>query len=186
MDSGQQFRILGRKQLAVQEGLDLLRQAQADLRRAQAAGHAWGVTAVMANVTLIPLNVIVNAFELKAANTAYQILVRQLHDKFGKSGTRLDGRAKTALSLLKQAIKAELKRKAMTDLVPGVNILVGLAEDSMAAWQAIQLVESGNREMAARANDLSRAILAASQQLRRLGIKRAEILDRLQVVSRTA
>ncbi|WP_024297127.1 hypothetical protein [Methylomicrobium lacus] len=186
MNLVQQFEMLGRKQLAIQEGIDLLRQIQIDLSRARAAADAWGVAAVMSNVTLIPLNIIVNAFELKAANTAYQVLVRQLYGKFGKSGTRLDGQAKTALSLLKQAITEELKRKAMTEFVPGVNILIGLAEDSMAAWQAIQLVDSGSREISIRANDLERKIVIANQQLMQLGIKRADILGRMQVYGRTA
>ncbi|MGM9480331.1 hypothetical protein ACS5PN_03965 [Roseateles sp. NT4] len=182
-----QFAMLGRKQLAIQEGIALLQSAQMDLASARASASAWGIVGVMANVTLIPLNVIVNSFELKGASSLYQVVVHELYGKFAKSGTRLeDGHVKTMLSLLKQGIVAELKRKAMTDYIPGVNILVGLAEDSYAAWQAAALVESGNREIAALAVDLDRKIRAASQQLIQLGIKRAEILDRLQIAARTA
>ena len=186
MNFAAQFQMLGRKQLAIQEGIDLLRNTQLDLSRARSAADAWGTVAVLANVTLIPLNVIVNAFELKGANSLYQSLVQQLYGKFAKSGTRLDGHAKAALSLLKTAIVDELKRKALTDYVPGVNILVGLAEDSLAAWQAIQLVDSGSREISARAADIERKIVAANQQLIQIGIKRADILSRLQVQARTA
>lgn len=53
----------------------------------------------------MPLNIIVNAYQLKTAQTAYQVVVRHLHGKFGKSGTRLDGHAKQVLALLKQAIQ---------------------------------------------------------------------------------
>lgn len=186
MDLAAQFQMMGRKQLAIQEGIDLLRNIQLELSRTRTAADAWGTIAVMANVTLIPLNIIVTAFELKGANSLYQSLVRQLYGKFAKSGTRLDGHAKVALSLLKTAIVDELKRKALTDYVPGVNILVGLAEDSLAAWQAIQLVESGSREISARVADIERKVVAANQQLIQLGIKSADILSRLQVQTRTA
>ena len=182
----QQFSILGHKQLAILEGVDLLRQAQIDLSRAQASANTWGTIAVMANVTLIPLNCIVNGLELKAANTAYQVVVRQLYDKVSKSGTRAEGHAKTGLSLLKQAIVQELKRKAMKDMIPGVNILVGLAEDSLAAWQAIQQVEAGNREINTQAIRLQAAISAAALQLLQIGTKRAEMLARMQLIARTA
>jgi hypothetical protein len=186
MNLALQFEMLGRKQLAIQEGIDMLQQTQIDFYRARAAAKAWGLAAVMANFTLIPLNVIVNAFELKAANTAYKIFVRQLYGTFGKSGTRLDGQAKTALSLLKQAIIEELKRKGMTQFVPGVSILVGFAEDSMAAWRAVQLLDSGDREMSMLASNLERMIATANRQLLQLGIERAFILDRGQVHMRTA
>lgn len=181
-----QFSILGHRQLAISEGVDLLRQAQLDLSRARASANTWGTIAVMANVTLIPLNCIVNGLELKAANTAYQVVVRQLYDKFAKSGTRAEGYAKTGRSLLKQAIVQELTRKAMKDMIPGVNILVGLAEYSLAAWQAIQQVEAGNREITAQAARLQATISVATSQLLQIGIKRAEILARMQLTARTA
>jgi len=182
----QQFSILGQKQLAILDGVDLLRQAQLDLSRARASASTWGTIAVMANVTLIPLNCIVNGLELKAANTVYQVVVRQLYEKFAKSGTRAEGNVKTGLSLLKQAIVQELKRKAMTDMVPGVNVLVGLAEDSLAAWQAMQQVDAGNREINTQAIRLQTTISAATSQLLQIGVKRAEMLARMQLVSRTA
>lgn len=186
MNIAQQDQALGRKQIAVQEGIDLLRQAQQEFNRHRASANAWGATAVVANVALIPLNVIVNAFELKAAQNAYQFLVQQVYSKVAKSGTRSDGHAKTALSLLKQAITGELKRKALTQYVPGVNILVGLAEDSLAAWQAIQLVEGGSREFAQQALALDRVINSAIQQMLKIGVQRAELLARMQVQARTA
>jgi len=186
MNFAQQFEILGRKQLVIQEGIDLLRQVQAELRRSKVSAEGWSMAAILANAALIPLNCVVNAFELKAANTAYQALVRQLYGQFGKSGSRLDGHAKTALSALKQAIIEELKRKAMTDFIPGVNILVGLAEDSMALWRAVQLVTSGNREMQALVQSLDKKIDAATRELIQLGIKRAEIHRRMHAISRTA
>jgi hypothetical protein len=182
----QQDQTLARKQIAVQEGIELLRQAQQEFGRHRASADAWGATAVVANVALIPLNVIVNAFELKAAQNAYQFLVQQVYGKLAKSGTRSEGHAKTALALLKQAIVGELKRQALTQYVPGVNILVGLAEDTLAAWQAIQRVEGGSREFAQQAAALDRVINAAIQQMLKIGVQRAELLARMQLQARTA
>lgn len=182
----QQFELLGRKQLAIQEGILLLQEAQTELARARAAADAWGVTAILANATLIPLNIIVNAFELKSVNSLYQALIRELYGQFAKSGTRLDGHSKMALALLKKGVIEELKRKARTDLIPGVNILVGLAEDSLAAWQAIQLTNAGRQEGAALTVAVEQKIAAAQRHLVQIGIRRAELLGVLQTYSRTA
>ncbi len=181
-----QFDLLGRKQLAIQEGIHLLEMLRGDLSRSRASADAWGVAAVMANVTLIPLNVIVNAFELKAANTAYQAFVRALYGKFGKSGSRIGGPASQAFSLVKDAIIDELKRRALTEFVPGVNILVGLAQDSFAAWKVMQTVASGGHEMAMLASQLESKIANANRQLVQIGIRRAEVLARIGQFIRTA
>lgn len=186
MDMVTQFQMLGRKQLAIQEGIELLRQLQVELSRTRATADVWGRVAILANVTLIPLNVIVNAFELKAASSVYQILVQQLYGKVAKSGTRLDGHGKVVLAALKEAIVGELKRKALTQYIPGVNILVGLTEDSLAVWQTIQQVQSGGREMSAQAMQVELKIIAANQQLVQIGVKRAEIVDRGNIYGRTA
>lgn len=186
MNLALQFETLGRKQLAIQDGIQLLAQVRGDLARARSAAEAWGTVAVLSNVTLIPLNVVLNAFELKSANTMYQVLVQQLYGKLARSGSRLDGSWKPVLSLLKQAIVEELERKALTEFIPGVNILVGLSEDSLAAWQAIRLVESGNREIAGHLVSLERKIEEANRQLVEFGVRRAEILGQLQSQARTA
>ncbi|MBI5276012.1 MAG: hypothetical protein HY854_06075 [Burkholderiales bacterium] len=186
MNLAHQFQRLGSKQLAIQEGVQLLRQLQNELASVRATADAWGTTAIIANVTIIPLNIIVNAFELKAANGLYQSLVRQLYGKVGKSGTRIDGSWKTALGLLKQVALEELKKKGMSQFVPGVNILVGLSEDSLAAWQAIQLVQTGNQEIHTQAQSIERKIAAAIGQVLEIGVRRAEILERMQVIQRTA
>ena len=186
MDLVRQFEVLGRKQLAMEEGLELLRQLQQELAQTKASAEAWGMVAMLSNLTLIPLNCIVNAFELKAANSVYQLLARTLYDKFSRSGTRLDGSAKHILALLKKAVTEELKRKSLTHFVPGVNILVGLAEDSLAAVQVVQSVESGGREMTVISTDLDHRISATRAHLTQLGIQRAEVMGRLQPIARTA
>lgn len=186
MNYGRQFYILGNKQLAIQEGIICLQQIQSNLLVDQGAAAAWGKVAVLANVVIIPINVILNAFDLKKANTFYQIFVRQLYGQFGTSGTRLDGRAKIFLSVLRRVVMDELKYKGLMDFVPGVNILLGLVEDSLAAWQIIQSVEQGNGEVLSQVARLSANISAANHQLIKLGVKRAEILVLLQTYARTA
>jgi hypothetical protein len=186
MDPLAQLQLLGRKQLAIQEGIDLLRGLQIDLSDTRSSADAWGATAVLANFTLIPLNVVINAFELKGAGSLYQRLVLHVYQNCAQSGTRLDGIEKVILSSLKKAIVDELRRKSLSDFVPGVNILIGLVEDSRAAWRSVKLVESGRHEISSRAADINRRIDVANRQLVQLGIKRANLFGRLQVHARTA
>lgn len=186
MNHRQEFEMLGHRQLALQEGIDLLHQARLDLGRARAGADRWAAIAVVANVTLIPLNIIVNGMELKGANTFYRHVVRLLYEKHAGSGTRVDGQLAAALSLLKQGLADELRRRALTDYVPGVNVLVGLAEDALAAWQVIEQVGAGSREAAALAADLERKIASAHLSLLGIGVRRAALLNRAQLFARTA
>lgn len=181
-----QYQTLQSKQLALSEGLQLLQQTRSELQQNLATAEAWGHTAVLASITLIPLNCIVNALELKGANTAYRILVKAVYDKFARSGTRLEGPAKTALSTLKKVITDELKRKALTDLTPGVSILVGLAEDSLAMMQAVTAVEAGTRETAALAARINRQLTNTTRKLEKLSIEHARFLTHVERLSRMA
>lgn len=165
----------------------MLKDAQQDLIRARNSAEAWGVVAVMANVTLIPLNCIVNAFGAGTANSVYQTVVRSVYDKFSKSGTRLQSdKVKTTLSLLKTAVAAELKRKGLASQIPGANILIGLAEDSYAAFETLQTVQTGSRDIAAQEAALLRQIKRLETELRKFGIQEAGLLDQAGVVNRTA
>lgn len=182
----QQFAILGKKQLAVHEGIVLLREAQADLARSSKLAEVWGTIGVFANITLIPLNVIVNSYDLKGVNGLYQTLVRALYAEFAKSGSRGDGHIMMVLAALKKAIIQELTRQAKTDLIPGVNILIGLAEDAMVAWQTVQMTQAGSSERVALSRAIEQKITLANRQLMQMGIERAEVLGRLQLRARTA
>jgi hypothetical protein len=192
MNPAHHFEVLGRKQLAIQEGIGLLEQAQLDLARARAGADKWGAVAIMANVTIIPLNCILNAYglALPRADSIYQrvkqALARKAYDKFAASGSRTDGALAQGLSALKEIVTDELKRKAKTNLVPSANILIGLAEDSLAAWQAIQLVDGGSHEMTTLSLAIERKIRAANQHLLRLGIERADLLQLMQRRAHTA
>lgn len=187
MDLARRFDVLGRKQFIMQEGISMLRETQLELARARASADLWGLIGVTANAVLVPLNVIVNSCQLGSAKTAYQMLVRQMYGQFGKSGTRIEnGRAKKGLSLVKRAIVEELGRKGLSHMIPGVNIIVGLAEDSLALWETARTVESGRNEMNARAMQLERQISAIQRQLTRIGIELNDVLERGQALSRTA
>lgn len=181
-----QFHMLGRKQLAFEEGIALMRQTQVELGHSIARAESWGMTAILSNIALVPLNCIVNAFQLKTAKSLYEVLVHQAFARYAASGKRTEGWQAHALSLLKDAIVSELKRKGLTDYVPGVNILIGLAQDSMAALQVAEKVGEGSSELRALAVRLDLRIAAATAQMNRLGIQRAQILDRIQLYSRTA
>lgn len=185
MNLYQQFELLSHKQLAIEEGVALLRQARADLQLSKASADRWGAMAISANVLLVPLNCIISAFELKGCKNLYEMLVRELYKRSSQSGTRLSGTAKPLLAALKQGIIQELKRKALAEYVPGVNILVGLAEDSIAVWQTQQMVTQSESEMARLTLDLDRKISAALWQLQDTRRRSATIVDRMEQLSRT-
>ena len=125
--------ILASKQLAFEEGIQLLEQAQRENASAKNAATFWGNVAVYSNAIVIPLNIIVNAFELKKANgllrILYQTTVKTVYEKYGASGTRAGGPTMAILKALKTAVTKELESRGLTDYVPGVAIIFGLAED---------------------------------------------------------
>ncbi|GAA4439698.1 hypothetical protein GCM10023188_36190 [Pontibacter saemangeumensis] len=66
-----QYNAMARKQLGITEGINLLKQVQVDLNRTMMTANAWGLTAIIANASLVPLNAIIKAFEIKKANSLY-------------------------------------------------------------------------------------------------------------------
>lgn len=186
MNLAQKYAQLGRRQNVIQEGINDLKRILAELADDRAAMDRWGTTAVMANVVLVPLNCIVNAFELGSVNTAYQHVAKMLYEKYAKSGTRAEGGVAKTVSVLKKGVLEALKAKGLKQAVPGANILFGLVEDSLAAFQTIQMVDKGQTE----ALDLSRQIRAnigrMVSELEAIGILRAQLLDQVQQIRRTA
>lgn len=182
----QRFEHLGRQQMNLNEAILLLNQIRCELRRDVASADAWAVVGVMSNVTLIPLNAIINAFEIGAAKSLYEALARELYFKMAKSGTRSEGLLKSALGTLKSVLVDTLKKKGATQFVPGVNILVGLAEDTLATWHAIERREGGRVEGHQLTLRMDLQINTAIRELQRLGIQRAEVLRLMDVRSRTA
>lgn len=186
MNPAQRFALLGRQQLSLQEGIALLEQIQRELAADTARAKAWGLAAVLADVTLVPLNVVVNSFQLGTAASLYQTLARTMYQQLAASGTRADGKLMAALAALKTAVEQELRRKGLAAQVPGANILIGLAQDSLAMMQTVQQVQAGEAELHRQAAALRQRLERARQQWRALGIERARAHDALQVWNRTA
>jgi hypothetical protein len=183
MNPAQQFQILGRKELAIQQGIAMMEDARSELARTRQSADRWGATAILANLTLIPLNCIVNAYgaKLPSAKSVYdtvkQELAKEAYGRYAKSGTRLEGKPKMLLSALKKIVTGELERRSKQAFIPGANILVGFAEDAWAAWQTIQLVDAGSQEMTGLLLSVDRKIGAAKAQLLQIQIRRADLLD---------
>ncbi len=186
MNPYQQFESLGRKQATMQDTISMLQQSLTELQQVKAGADFWGMVAIVSNAALMPLNCIINAFELGAAQSVYQSLVRAVYDKFSKSGSRTDGTIKTAVEVVKNATIAALKSKGLTVYVPGVNILAGLAQDSMALLQAAQTVQKGNAEINSIKATLQQKIMAIQRELLQTGILRNQMLEKIERISRTA
>jgi hypothetical protein len=184
MNPFQKFEQLGRKQLILQEGIQMMKQAQLEFQRDSTTANNWGMLDVLSSMTLIPANCIINAFSLGAAKNIYQELVRNVYAQVSKSGTRIDEKMiRIALGALKKVVVDDLKKKGLTQYVPGANILIGLAEDSWAAWEATQRYTKG---LNATASMINRNINTAINQLLQLGIQREQLHQQMQVFKRTA
>lgn len=177
--------ILNGKSFAVQEGIEMLKQTQTELIAAKGGMEFWNNIEVSMNTMLIPLNIIVNAFDLKGVNGLYRTLVSTVYSKMAKSGTRVDGRSAQALSILKKGLVEGLKKKA-PDYIPGVNILVGLAEDTLALYQSIERGKAGQQEARSIEFAIKQKMKQAQEQLIKLGIDRAQIYEAGSRAQRTA
>ena len=196
MNDMHQFQMLMRKQLAIQEGIEMLKQIKTELVGIEAIGNIWGAVAVTCRAVMIPLNVIVNAGQLGTAKRMLGVLGEQVaktYQKHGASGTGLDGSlkswegiAKLTLSTLKAGAVAELKQKGLTHYVPGANILIGLSEDSLALAFAMQSIKEGNVEFRMAAQRQQAQLTRMERELVSLGILANQHLGRMQTSFRTA
>lgn len=181
----QEFDKLGQKQLATQDAVKLLEQIRKDLLKSKASAEFWGKIAMFCNAILIPLNAIINFFPVTVPKSIYQRLAHALHDKFASGRSGLDGTIKAILGELKEAIVGELKRKGLTHFIPGLNILVGLVEDSLALMKVALSYKKGDSNMTVAIAKLDKNLGAQINELRKLGLRRNEILGRVQTISRT-
>ena len=181
------FQKLSQKQLAVSSGVAAMREARVALQQDMAAGRFWGNVAVFANAALLPLNVLINAFEMKAAVSLYQAVVKELYGQFARSGTRIEGgKAKTGLSLLKKAANEALKAQGLGKWLPGVNIIVGFAEDSIALFETASMVQEGSAEMRGLLRRLDAKLGEANRAYLDIGIEMDRLLTEMQRRARTA
>ncbi len=178
-----EFRVLGQKQYAIQDGLSLLQEVRSEMQRNRAKANLWGNLAVVANLVILPLNIVINAFQAKQATSAFrrvvQIMAEEAYKNHGASGTRLEGNIKPALEILKTTLVQYLTSRRLIEYIPGVNMIVGMAEDSIALYQVANEVDRGGSEMKLLERRLDRQIQAATRELVNLGVRRAQILERV-------
>jgi hypothetical protein len=181
------FDRLKRKQFAAREGFLAIREAREQLRKDYNKAKFWGSIDVFCNAAMVPLNVIVNAFEVKAAKTIYEKVVEVVYQKYGKSGTRIDGDILPGmLSKLKEEVGKELLRKGLRQHIPGVNIIVGLAEDSVALFQSASRYSDGDANMRQLMKNLDTSLKKAEDSYLQIGKQMAELLKEIDIRSRTA
>ena len=181
-----QLVVLSQKQAGIQQGLNMLEEVRKELKASSAGMEAWGLVSVLANLILIPLNVIVNACELKVANSIYQTVTRIVYNKYASSGSRIDGEVGDLIGVLKDSIVDELKRKSKADLIPVANILLGLVQDSVATWQSVQELEGGRADVRSLTAGLEDQIRKMTDQLLKLGVIWAEVMNERDQVGRTS
>lgn len=181
------FQKLSQRQMAVSGGLEALRTARAELKQDIATGQFWGGVAVFANAMLMPLNVIINASGAKGVTTVYQAVVKEVYAKVAKSGTRIDNnKVKTSLALIKKATVEALTAKGLKQHIPGVNIIVGVAEDGFALIETARTVQDGSKEMRDLLRQMDAKIDASYNSYIKIGIEMNRLLTEMQTRARTA
>ncbi len=190
MNPAHRFALLGQQQLTLQEGIEMLEQIQRELGRDIASAGSWGFVAVMSQACAVPLNIIVNSLPGSPAKKAFDVFTHVLRTyatgsaavRGDKSGTAVPW----AFEAVKRAIEHQLKKSGGADMIPGVGILLGLAEDGMALVEAAQKVNEGSSEMRGLAGQMQQRIDAARRRLNAVGVERARALDAVLLRQRTA
>lgn len=170
---------LAHRQMLFSEGIRDLEAIQKELNSNRSSAEFWGNFAVAMNAALIPLNVILNAFEVKGATSIFQTLVKNTYTKFAASGSRTQGSTKVVLDVIKKNTIDHLKSQGLKEYIPGVNILVGFAQDSIALYQVATEVKNGSNEQANITMQMNKSIEKAKVELMKLGTQRALLHDRL-------
>lgn len=175
------------RQAAVGDGLAAMRIARSELQKNMASARMWGNIAVISNAIILPLNVIVNAFPAPSAKTVYQKLVRELYNKYGKSGSHIQNRTiKTTLTELKEILTSVLVSQGVGIYVPGVKILVGVTEDTIALLESASMVQDGSAEMRLLMRQIDLKIATAERSLVNIGAEIDQALAKAQILARTA
>lgn len=164
--------VIGKKAAAFSEGIQNLERVQQELNSNVSSATAWGLTAVMANLTLVPLNAVVNSLPAPKSKTLVQSLATWLYGQYGKSGTRIDDAAakKTsdAVGKVRDIITMELKSAKLVEYIPGVNIIAGAIQDSLAAWKTTEMFDAGQKEMKRLQQNMQGSIAKMKQTLKDL------------------
>ena len=181
---------LRRRQVAYSEGLHMLRLTRSELVRTIDGANGWGLSAVLSNAALVQLNIIINAFVPGAPTSLFQSVSKYVYEQTAKSGTR--GETKEAKQAIKWAgeigkIATEYaKKRGMANMVPGIGILTGLAQDSIALFDVAKIVSEGQREMNQGLRSLDAKITETLKIIETIGIERALVHDAAKQLGRTA
>ncbi len=190
MSLDRQLVVLTQQQISASEGLEMLRKVKEELDDNAGSMELWGMITILSNLVIIPLNCIVNALELKAADTViksiYQAIISTVYENYAKSGTRVDGIIAKLIKHFKAAVLGEIKRRGAKDMIPVANILIGLVEDTLALWQAIERSEGGKSEIKQLKANLDAKILTAERNIIKLGTMRLEVIEQKGIISRMA
>lgn len=190
MDLAKYDEKLRRRQMAYSEGLHMMRLTREELVKTISGANGWGLTAVLSNAALIPLNIIVNAFAPASPATWIQAVAKFVYEKKGKSGTR--GQSSDAKMAIEVAGKIgefaaeQAKNKGLKHMIPGVKILAGLAQDSIALIDVANEVGEGQREMNMQLRAIDRKMAEAIKMIQTIGIERALIHETASQIKRTA
>jgi len=179
------YDVLATRQLIVAEGIKDMEEIERTLFSDIGSAQAWGNLAVMMQASLIPLNVIINAFQVKKATSIYQSIVKELYSQFAASGARTSKPSKEIFKALGRVITDHLKSQSLTEYIPGVNILLGFAQDSIAFYNVAVEVGNNSTEQNSLKNSMRRQMEKAKKELLKLGTERAIIHERLTEVYRT-
>ncbi|WP_373515639.1 hypothetical protein [Persicitalea sp.] len=180
------YDVLATRQLIVAEGIKDMEEIERTLFSDAASAQSWGNFAVVIQAALVPLNVIVNAFEVKKATSIYQSIVKTLYSQYAASGSRNSKPTKEIFKVLGGVITDHLKSQALTEYIPGVNILLGFAQDSIAFFNTAVEVSNNSKEQSILFTNMRLQMDKAKKEMLKLGTERAIIHDRLTQINRTA
>jgi hypothetical protein len=136
-----------------------------------------GMIAVAAQTVLVPANMIINASPgAGKARTLAHRLGKLLYDKFAASGTRVESEPAQILGQIKNAVLDELRRKGATEWLPAVRTLAGLAEDSLALIETLQMVSEGNAQSEGTRHVLEAQVAKVRAKIMQLQSQRADLL----------
>lgn len=190
MDLAKYDEKLRRQQMAYSEGLHMMRLTREELIKTISGANGWGLTAVLSNAALVPLNIIVNAFAPASPATLIQAVGKFVYEKKAKSGTR-GGSTEAKLAIdaagkIGEFAIQQVTNKGLKHMIPGVKILAGLAQDSIALIDVANEVGKGQREMNMQLRAIDRKMAEAIKMIQTIGIERALVNDAVSRINRTA
>src|SRR6056297_495641 len=186
MDQWQRYQVLSKHVVTAREGLAMARQNLSEFERNQSISSVMGNIALAAQATILPLNIIINAFPgAGKAKSIYERFARGIYEQFGASGTRVEGNTADLLGELKRVLEAELTRKKMVDYVPVVRIFTGLAEDGMLLMQTAEMIERESAGMPQLRNQLETQVRKFRLDLARLGQQQIQLLEQAKTRAHT-